>query len=84
MLSISCMTSSLTNSHKLQPALADSLGLPPNESLKTKIPLKQIVQFAERLQKQTVEVIIYFFLLFYSHMQRFKMNWRRAKKKTSN
>ena len=38
-------------------SLADSLGIPQNESLKTKIPLRQIVQFAERLQTQNSEVI---------------------------
>jgi hypothetical protein len=37
-------------------SLADSLGISANESLKTKIPLRQIVQFAERLQAQNLEV----------------------------
>ena len=40
-------------------SLADSLGIPVNESLKTKIPLRQIVQFAERLQAQNLEVIMF-------------------------
>lgn len=37
-------------------SLAESLGIAANESLKTKIPLRQIVQFAERLQSQNLEV----------------------------
>ena len=46
-------------SNTIEPSLADSLGLAPNESLKTKVPLRQIVQFVDRLQKQSSTVLFY-------------------------
>lgn len=49
-------SSSQLKSSKMNASLADSLGISANESLKTKIPLRQIVQFAERLQAQNLEV----------------------------
>ena len=49
-------SASQLKSPKMNASLADSLGIPQNESLKTKIPLRQIVQFAERLQAQNLEV----------------------------
>lgn len=50
-------SASQLKSSKMNASLADSLGISANESLKTKIPLRQIVQFAERLQAQNLEVI---------------------------